>query len=217
MSYIKPARLSPPSAVETVECTLPLLGLRSGRKGGVLKPQSPYIARATVRPGGRRQPRRGVPSLGRWSNWIRLRCPREPTRIGGSAAIYSGIHRIESGDRRVDVDDLVAIAVALGVSPLALLLPTEAGAVLPGGESYTAEQIWDWGTGRAPLNATDDPIEFLRHSDPVNWPEIEAGVVRQFREANPNVQGAVASNFSRNKARRERRLKIAEQADHGDD
>lgn len=128
-----------------------------------------------------------------------------------------GIHRIESGTRRVDVDDLVAIALALGVSPLALLLPTEAAAVLSDGERYSFERIWDWGTGRSPLLATDDVLVFLRYSDPVNWPEIEAGVVKQFREANPSVQGAMASNFSRNKAHRDRRLKIAEEASHGDD
>lgn len=127
-----------------------------------------------------------------------------------------GIHRIENGDRRVDVDDLVAIALALGISPLALLLPIDAAALLPEGEGYSAERIWDWGTGRAPLNATDDVIEFLRYSDPLNFPEIEA-VVLQFREANPSVQGAVASNISRNKASRERRQKILGEAHRGDD
>lgn len=35
----------------------------------------------------------------------------------------SSIGRIESGDRRVEVDDLLALSIALGVSPLALLLP----------------------------------------------------------------------------------------------
>ena len=100
-----------------------------------------------------------------------------------------GIHRIESGTRRVDVDDLVAIALALNVSPLALLLPTEGAAVLAGGENYSAERIWRWATGIQPLFATDDVLEFLRYSDPLHWDEIEAGVVKQFREANPSVQG----------------------------
>lgn len=35
----------------------------------------------------------------------------------------SSIGRIESGDRRVEVDDLMALAIALGVTPVALLLP----------------------------------------------------------------------------------------------
>jgi hypothetical protein len=34
-----------------------------------------------------------------------------------------GLRRIESGDRRVDVDDLMALAMALGVSPVTLLMP----------------------------------------------------------------------------------------------
>lgn len=34
-----------------------------------------------------------------------------------------GIQRIESGERRPDTDELVALAVALGVSPASLLMP----------------------------------------------------------------------------------------------
>src|ERR1700694_4051563 len=35
----------------------------------------------------------------------------------------TGVRRAESGDRRVDVDDLIALAVALRVSQISLLLP----------------------------------------------------------------------------------------------
>ena len=42
-----------------------------------------------------------------------------------------GLRRIESGDRRVDVDDLVAIAIALDVSPTDLLMPTVTDPVEP--------------------------------------------------------------------------------------
>jgi 8-oxo-dGTP pyrophosphatase MutT (NUDIX family) len=38
-----------------------------------------------------------------------------------------GLSRIEKGNRRVDVDDLVALAVALDVSPATLLLPSDTG------------------------------------------------------------------------------------------
>jgi len=38
-----------------------------------------------------------------------------------------GLSRIEKGNRRVDVDDLVALAIALDVSPGALLLPRDPG------------------------------------------------------------------------------------------
>ena len=40
-----------------------------------------------------------------------------------------GLSRIEKGTRRVDADDLVALAIALGVNPAALLLPRDTGAV----------------------------------------------------------------------------------------
>lgn len=39
-----------------------------------------------------------------------------------------GLSRIERGERRVDIDDLMALAVALGVSPTSLLLPDSGGA-----------------------------------------------------------------------------------------
>jgi transcriptional regulator with XRE-family HTH domain len=128
-----------------------------------------------------------------------------------------GLRRIESGDRRVDADDLVALALALSVSPLALLLrPTEAGAVLPNGERYSAARIWEWGTGQHPLFAADDVLEFKRDSDPLNWPEIEAIVVKELRGANPSVQGAIAGSLSRSKARRDRR-RIVDEVARGDD
>src|SRR3954454_23683106 len=45
------------------------------------------------------------------------------TDIAGRPILASGLGKIESGERRVDVDDLVALAVALDVSPVRLLLP----------------------------------------------------------------------------------------------
>ncbi|WP_202129048.1 helix-turn-helix domain-containing protein [Pseudarthrobacter sp. ATCC 49987] len=68
-----------------------------------------------------------------------------------------GLRRIEAGERRVDVDDLMALAVVLGVSPLALLLPH-------GGQSDTREfadksvrndQLWQWAIGERPLDGGD--------------------------------------------------------------
>ncbi len=40
----------------------------------------------------------------------------------GRPVLPSGIVKIEKGDRRVDADDLVALALALGVTPNRLLL-----------------------------------------------------------------------------------------------
>src|SRR5262245_40913809 len=47
------------------------------------------------------------------------------TRLGRQMSAYS-ISKIESTDRRIDVDDLVALAVALDTTPNRLLLPGDA-------------------------------------------------------------------------------------------
>src|ERR1700682_3199392 len=63
-----------------------------------------------------------------------------------------GLRRIESGTRRVDVDDLMALAAALDVSPATLLMPDttqeewETTTVEATGqpEGVTAQQLWMW-------------------------------------------------------------------------
>ncbi|MFT9573731.1 helix-turn-helix domain-containing protein [Mycobacteroides abscessus] len=58
-----------------------------------------------------------------------------------------GIQRIEAGTRRVDVDDLMALSVALGVSPITLLMPhaaNPAAKLLIAGIKMTAGGLWDW-------------------------------------------------------------------------
>ncbi|MFI0533552.1 helix-turn-helix domain-containing protein [Streptomyces scabiei] len=66
-----------------------------------------------------------------------------------------GISRIENGTRRVDADDLVALAVALGVHPAALLLPPDvtSGAVaeVTAVGSVPAREAWEWAHGMRPL------------------------------------------------------------------
>lgn len=77
-----------------------------------------------------------------------------------------GIHRIENGDRRVDVDDLMALSVALDVSPITLLTPnaTERTAMVSitgVAEPCTAEQLWKWLGGDGPLRGAADGMELL--------------------------------------------------------
>lgn len=66
-----------------------------------------------------------------------------------------GLGRIESGERRVDVDELTALAAAFGVSPVTLLMPeaedAEAIVQLTGVEKGQAQRIWSWLTGSYPL------------------------------------------------------------------
>jgi transcriptional regulator with XRE-family HTH domain len=60
-----------------------------------------------------------------------------------------GLRRIENGARRVDADDLFALAVALGVSPVTLLTPNAAAgservAATGVPKGLQAEQLWRW-------------------------------------------------------------------------
>ena len=88
-----------------------------------------------------------------------------------------GLRRIESGERRVDADDLVALAVALDVTPLALLFPSAAdgdGQLVPKGNAMPWQHIWVWGTGQGPLSG--DPVTFVRDCNPLKWTHVEAVV-----------------------------------------
>lgn len=77
--------------------------------------------------------------------------------------------------RRVDVDDLMALAVVLGVSPSALLLPLVDDPTttleITGAGSVRADQAWDWMDGRRRLDQPcADPstaaLEFALYSRP---------------------------------------------------
>lgn len=66
----------------------------------------------------------------------------------------TALSKIERGERRVDVDDLAAIAIALGVSPTTLLLPPVANASrtrVTGAGPVTTEAAWDWADGISPF------------------------------------------------------------------
>lgn len=99
-------------------------------------------------------------------NLVRLRKARGLSTTRLSAALKeighsipaTGITRIEKGERRVDVDDLVALSVALKVSPGALLLPpTVVGEVeVAGSKTVNALDAWLWMNGQRPLEALED-------------------------------------------------------------
>jgi transcriptional regulator with XRE-family HTH domain len=84
-----------------------------------------------------------------------------------------GLRRIESGERKVDVDDLVALALVLNVSPLGLLLPAVESSVVPQGTPHFAEDIWAWGRGGHPISMSQpgsdvgEWIEFMVASNPL--------------------------------------------------
>jgi transcriptional regulator with XRE-family HTH domain len=103
------------------------------------------------------------------------------TRLG-RPILPSGITKIEQGSRRVDADDLVALAMALGVNVSALLLPDvsdEEPVTLMPDMAYPAWAVWQWADGLNPLPTrpsddeqaynTDDEIEeFQKRARPAS-------------------------------------------------
>lgn len=90
------------------------------------------------------------------------------------------VRRIEEGERRVDVDDLIALAVALGVSPNTLLAPhrtndddetaSEKFIEVTGSEPVTLEDYWHFLDGMRPIGARNlgrlDAYDFVTRSLP---------------------------------------------------
>lgn len=74
------------------------------------------------------------------------------------------LRRIEALARRVDVDDLFALAVALDVTPLTLLLPDSGDRAepvkisgIPSDREVSANVVWLWGLCAEPLTIPDLP------------------------------------------------------------
>ncbi|WP_019073235.1 helix-turn-helix domain-containing protein [Streptomyces hokutonensis] len=92
------------------------------------------------------------------ANLVRLRQERglSTTRLAsrleelGNPIPATGITRIEKGQRRVDADDLVALADAFNVSPTTLLLPPTYGddlVQLTREHEVTSRTAWRWAEG----------------------------------------------------------------------
>jgi transcriptional regulator with XRE-family HTH domain len=80
------------------------------------------------------------------------------TKLGevGRPLGHSAVDQIEKGTRRVDVDDLMALAAALGVSPVTLLMPQRDNSddhieIAISDGLVTARCLWDWLRADAPL------------------------------------------------------------------
>jgi len=93
------------------------------------------------------------------------------------------ISKIERGERRIDVDDLVAFALALNVSPLTLLLPPTAdGEPVDLTESYVVSSAtaWSWAEGRQ--TAMDWEVRPIASFDPAADPAISSELYEQEQE-----------------------------------
>jgi transcriptional regulator with XRE-family HTH domain len=149
-----------------------------------------------------------------------------------------GISRVEAGTRRVDADDLVALAIALNVSPNALLLPpkwTDEQVQIAPGLSLNAKTAWLWAEGRAPASdygtsgeivvTDEDTQEAEDAKDAAYWAQREAyealthpperrraarhGANRAARQASTAVDHLVTSVLSGDKDAAARQLKAA--------
>lgn len=75
----------------------------------------------------------------------------------------SAVAKVERAERRVDVGDLTAFAVVLGVSPSALLLPVDVELYdevqITGSTPVTAYDAWQWADGKGPLTTFGRGVE----------------------------------------------------------
>ena len=80
----------------------------------------------------------------------------------GRKLSVSGVSKVELGDRRVDVDDLTALAYLLRTTPAALLTPPDEAATLTGvPESCLPEELQAWIAGAVKLT-TDDLVRYWK-------------------------------------------------------
>lgn len=104
----------------------------------------------------------------------------------GRPMLPTVISKIERGERRIDVDDLVALSLALDVSPLALLLPTagapDVAVELTEGVTAAGRITWSWADGLRPIELShEDPVAHLHRFQadsrpPYARPVLLAGV-----------------------------------------
>lgn len=93
----------------------------------------------------------------------------------GRPILANAITKIEQRQRRVSVDDLMALATALSATPNALLLPADVGErSQPTGVRTTVSSnvLWAWACGDRPLPLSADP-------QPGDWGE--EGRAQRFR------------------------------------
>lgn len=167
----------------------------------------PKLLHMTEQQRGRRAIEVGPTGKTVGENIARFRKRRDLTTRQLSAALErahrpipaSGITRMEKGERVVTADELVALAVVLGVNPSALLLPLDVvgrrtGDVeITGAGTVPGWLAWGWADGVGPLvdPETDKDgskwLDFALGARPLGWmPEKSVGLQRgraQLRKA----------------------------------
>lgn len=118
---------------------------------------------------------RNVKRLREQQNLSLAEVSRRLDKIGRKIPVL-GLSRIEAGERRVDADDLVALAAVLRVSVPALLLPHQN----PGGPVPLASRMsvdwrtaWNWMRGETALAASREWVALLPWRE-TNQPYLSA-------------------------------------------
>ncbi len=100
----------------------------------------------------------------------------------GRPITHTAVSDIENRARRVDSDDLVALALVLGVAPSSLLMPhttpSATGSAtqveVTGAGERSARDVWDWLRTDAALDPALDPREFRFRAVPAWADELAA-------------------------------------------
>jgi tetratricopeptide (TPR) repeat protein len=112
----------------------------------------------------------------------------------------STLSKVANGDRRVDVDDLVALALALDVSPNAIILPGDASpgtqVHLTPARAVDARQSWQWATRDNPSDRVDIFVSYIDTDEAwAAWIGAQLEAVGQrvrMQSSNPPASGAAA-------------------------
>lgn len=146
------------------------------------------VPTADIGPTGRRVAERVREARGR----VPLRELSDKLAGVGRPILASGIHKIERAERRVDVDDLVALALVLGRTPNQLLIPP-----VSGHEDQEVDwtpdvrmelgAAWRWANGFIPRPDVH-PIrrEHMTSEEGVRWADDLRRITEAIREAAAN-------------------------------
>lgn len=110
-----------------------------------------------------------------------------------------GLRRIEAKARKIDIDDLLALAYALECTPMFLLAPvapTESVTAVPDGE-FVWEEIRNWIAGAVKLT----PADIAAH-----WSSVAAESENQLRHWSEKLEKLKADGESSNLTRRYEQL-----------
>lgn len=103
------------------------------------------------------------------------------------------VAKVEAGKRGVTVDDLLALAAVLNVSPVRLMLPDAAGeepvSITPA-VSVPAWAAWAWAEGQGPLPTLSDDDGLYTVEEAEEYLRERPAELRQ-REQDPAVRAAV--------------------------